>query len=87
MYETAQTAQNFWQTVADQINALCDNGTLPAEGGRRVSTTPAIRPEHVLPTIRQGLYGLVFAATFQDCAPFETLRSIGTPDDLALWQG
>ena len=87
VYETAQTAQNYWQTVADQINALCDNGTLPAEGGRRVSTTPAIRPEHVLPTIRQGLYSLVFAATFQDCAPYETLRSIGTPDDLALWQG
>ena len=87
IYESAQTAENYWQTVADKINALCDNGTLPAEGGRRVGTTPAIRAEHVLPTVAEGLHGLIFAATFQDCAPYESLRSIGTPEDMAEWQG
>ena len=87
VYESAQSAEQYWQTVADKINALCDSGALPAEGGKRVGTTPAIRAEHILPTILEGLHGFGFAATFQDCAPYETQRSIGTPDDLALWQG
>lgn len=87
IYENARTAQQYWQSVADQINALCDDGTLPSAGGRRVGTTPPIRTEHILPTITEGLHGFAFAASFQDCAPYESLRSIGTPEDLAEWQG
>lgn len=86
VYASASTAERFWQTVADKINALCDSGRLPAARGRRSSTTPPIRPEYLPGVLREGLRGLWYTATFQDCAPcFDTL-SIGTEPDLAEWE-
>lgn len=29
-YDTAQDAENFWRAVADEINAACDAGLVPA---------------------------------------------------------
>ena len=77
----------YWHSEA----AMCHADTRAGKA-TWLCTSPGVYPSttynsFILPTIRQGLYGLIFAATFQDCAPFETLRSIGTPDDLALWQG
>lgn len=87
IYDTAAGAEAYWQGVADRINALCDDGTLPSWTGQRSSTTPPIRGEYVLPVLAESARGAVWALTFQDCAPYETLRSIGTEEDFAAWTG
>ena len=85
IYATAAEAEEYWQSVADRINALCDDGALPSWTGRRSSTTVPIRAEHVLPVLAESAKGALWALTFQDCAPYETLRSIGTTEDYAVW--
>ena len=87
IYDTAAGAEAYWQGVADRINALCDDGTLPSWTGQRSSTTPPIRGEYVLPVLAESARGAVWALTFQDCAPYETLRSIGTEEDFTAWTG
>ena len=87
IYDTAAGAEQYWQSVADRINALCDDGTLPSWTGKRSSTTPPIRGEHVLPVLAESAKGALWALTFQDCAPYETLRSIGTQQDYDTWTG
>lgn len=85
IYDTAAVAEEYWQTVADKVNAACEDGTLPTRSGRRSGTTQPIRAEYVLPTLKESVRSLGWVLTFQDCAPYETLRSIGTPEDFALW--
>lgn len=87
IYDTAAGAEEYWQTVADKVNAACEDGTLPTRSGRRSGTTQPIRAEYVLPTLKESVRSLGWVLTFQDCAPYETLRSIGTPEDFALWSG
>lgn len=87
IYDTAAGAEEYWQTVADKVNAACEDGTLPTRSGRRSGTTQPIRAEYVLPTLQESVRSLGWVLTFQDCAPYETLRSIGTPEDFALWSG
>lgn len=86
MYESAKTAEQYWRQMADEINALCDNGTLPSESGKRSGTTPPIKAQHILPVIQEGLKSIAFVATFQDCAPYEAEElSVGLPEDVAVW--
>lgn len=87
IYDTAAGAEEYWQTVANKVNAACEDGTLPTRSGRRSGTTQPIRAEYVLPTLQESVRSLGWVLTFQDCAPYETLRSIGTPEDFALWSG
>ena len=83
---TPATADAYWQSVADAINAACDNGTLPARSGRRSATSQPIRAQYVLPAIREAAKSALWALTFQDCpAYYQTLRSIGTTEDVAQW--
>lgn len=86
IYANAVTAARFWQTVADKINALCDDGTLPAAHGRRASTTPPIRAEYLLPVLQEGVYSLYYSATFQDCEASLSELTIGLPEDVAVWE-
>lgn len=86
VYDTAQTAATYWQTVADKINALCADGTLAAALGPRSSTTAPIRPQYVGAVLAEGLHGLWYSATFQDCAPYYADRlTIGPLDALEEW--
>lgn len=87
IYDTAAGAEEYWQTVADKVSAACEDGTLPTRSGRRSGTTQPIRAEYVLPTLQESVRSLGWVLTFQDCAPYETQRSIGTPEDFALWSG
>ena len=87
IYDTAAGAEAYWQTVADKVNAACEDGTLPTRSGRRSGTTQPIRAEYVLPTLKESIRSLAWVLTFQDCAAYETQRSIGTPEDFALWSG
>ena len=87
IYETPQSAETYWRTVADKVNAACEDGTLPARGGQRSGTTQPIRGSYVLPTLGETCKGLVHTLLFLDCKPYETARSIGTEEDMALWSG
>lgn len=87
IYDTAAGAEAYWQTVADKVNAACEDGTLPTRSGPRSGTTQPIRAEYVLPTLQESVRSLGWVLTFQDCAPYESQRSIGTPEDFAQWSG
>lgn len=87
IYDTAAGAEAYWQTVADKVNAACEGGTLPTRSGPRSGTTQPIRAEYVLPTLQESVRSLGWVLTFQDCAPYESQRSIGTPEDFAQWSG
>ena len=85
IYDTPQKAAAYWQQVADAINAACDDGTLPSRTGRRAATSQPVKASYVAPTLAETVRGIVHVVTFADCAPYETLRSIGTEEDIARW--
>ena len=85
IYETPQTADAYWQSVADAINAACDDGTLPSRTGERAATSQPITLDYVAPTLAETVRGVLHVVTFADCAPYETARSIGTEEDVAQW--
>ena len=87
VYADAQTAADYWQTVADKINAACDAGTLPSRTGKRTATSQPIKAEYVPATLSETWNGLCHAAGLRGCAPYEALRSIGTEEDFAAWSG
>lgn len=53
IYADAKTADAYWQTVADKINAACDAGTLPSRTGRRVATSQPISAAYVPSTLAE----------------------------------
>ena len=87
IYASAQTADAYWQQVADAINAACEDGTLPSRTGERAATNQPIRLSYVAPTLAETARSLLHVVTFADCAPYETARSIGTEEDIAQWSG
>ena len=87
IYADAQTAADYWQTVADKINAACDAGTLPSRTGKRTATSQPIKAEYVPATLSETWNGLCHVAGLRGCAPYEALRSIGTEEDFAAWSG
>ncbi len=87
VYTSAPAAAAYWRAVADEVNAACDSGILPTRSGRRSGTTQPIRAAYVAPTLAETARGFGWALVFADCHPYEALRSIGTEEDFALWQG
>ena len=85
IYQTPQTAEAYWRTVADQVNAACDSGALPSRGPARSGTSQPIRARYVAPTLAETVRGLFHTLFFADCRPYETHRSIGTEADFAEW--
>lgn len=89
IYETAAGAERYWQTVADAINTAIDEGVLTASAGKRSSTTPIIRAEHVLPTLQETVRSFFYCLTFRDCSCYfagaEGL-SLALPEDAALYR-
>lgn len=86
VYKDAVTAQNYWQAVADEVNALCDSGEIKAAKRHHNSTTPPIRMEYVPDVLQEGLHSLWFTATFQDCEASLSELTIGPVEDLAVWE-
>lgn len=85
VYDSAKDAAAYWAKAAEKINAACDAGTLPARSQMRSGTTQPLRPDDVPAILAETAGGFVHTLTFADCAPYEALRSIGTPDDFARW--
>ncbi len=82
VYDDAIKAEQYWQDLADEINALCDNGTLPSRFGERSSTMPPIRAGYILPVIVETFYGFWYALTFQDTSCYMDYRTFGEPADI-----
>ena len=85
VYADAKTADAYWQTVADKINAACDAGTLPSRTGKRAATSQPIKAAYVPATLAETWKGFWHVLRLRDCAPYEALRSIGTEEDIAQW--
>ncbi|WP_270914225.1 hypothetical protein [Allofournierella sp. CML151] len=87
VYDSPQKAAEYWQQVADAINALCDSGQLEANGPERSSTTPPIRMEYVPDVLAEGVRSLLHTLTFRDCAPYYAdQRSLILPEDEAVYE-
>lgn len=87
VYDSPQKAEEYWQQVADAINALCDSGQLESNGPKRSSTTPPIRMEYVPDVLAEGVRGLLHTLTFRDCAPYYAdQRSLILPEDEAVYE-
>ena len=67
-YSDANTAKEYFESLAAAINAACDDGKLEA-GPRRSGTTPPIKAEYVLPTLREGFVNLGRVLTFRQAEP------------------
>ena len=85
VYDSARTAADYWQGVADAVNAACDDGTLPSRTGKRAATSQPVKLSYVAPTLAETARSVVHVLAFADCAPYETARSIGTGEDIARW--
>ena len=85
VYDSARTAADYWQGVADAVNAACDDGTLPSRTGKRAATSQPVKLSYVAPTLAETARSVVHVLAFADCAPYETARSIGTGEDIAQW--
>lgn len=87
VYDSPQKAAEYWQKVADAINALCDSGQLEANGPKRNSTTPPIRMEYVPDVLAEGVRSLLHTLTFRDCSPYyPDQRSLILPEDEAVYE-
>ena len=87
VYDSPQKAEEYWQQVADAINALCDSGQLESNGPKRSSTTPPIRMEYVPDVLAEGVRSLLHTLTFRDCAPYYAdQRSLVLPEDEAVYE-
>lgn len=87
VYDSPQKAEEYWQQVADAINALCDSGQLESNGPKRSSTTPPIRMEYVPDVLAEGVRSLLHTLTFRDCAPYYAdQRSLILPEDKAVYE-
>ena len=69
IYQDASTAEAYFRSLADAVNAACDSGLLEA-GPPRSGTTPAIRAEHILPTIKETFLNLGRVLSFSQADPY-----------------
>ena len=67
IYDSAQTADAYWQNVADKINAACDAGTLPSRTDKRVATSQPIKAEYVGATLAETWKGFWHVLGFKYC--------------------
>ncbi len=83
IYDDPIKAKNYWENLAYEINRLCDDGTLPSDSGRRVSTMPPISSDYILPVIEEALHSFWFVLSYRDTYCYvDSSLSTGDPDDI-----
>ena len=83
-YDTAQDAEVFWRAVADEVNAACDEGLVPA-GAKHSGVFSPIKAEYVAPTIGKFFDEVRVFVLFEQTKPTQVL-SVATPDQTADWE-
>ncbi len=82
-YDTEQTAEAFWRAVADEINAACDAGLVPA-GPRQSGIFAPVKPEYIFPTLGKFLEEIRVLLLFEQTDPRAPL-TWATQERLADW--
>lgn len=82
-YETAETAEAFWRNVADEINAACDAGLVPA-GPEQSGIFSPIKPEYIGPTLGKFFEEIRVFLLFEQTNPRAPL-TWATQERLADW--
>lgn len=67
-YADAHTAQRYFETLAAEVNALCDSGALAA-GPPRSGTLPRIEARHIAPTLWEALQNVGRVLVFAEAHP------------------
>lgn len=80
-YKDANTAKQYFETVAQKVNALCDSGVLPSIG-KRVSTTSPIKAEYIAPTLAQSVVNMGRVLTFNEAEPYYDVLTLGQAGDI-----
>lgn len=84
VYSTPETARAFWQAVADEVNAACDAGRVPA-GGKHSGVFPPVKAEYILPSLEKFCNEAAELLLFRQTSPRAGL-SVITPETNAVWE-
>jgi hypothetical protein len=78
-YETPQKAQEFYEQVAQELNAAYETGVLEAATGKRSALNTPFSGKYVLPTLEEMGNSVFTVATYQNltCDPY---LAIGPPE-------
>lgn len=82
-YDTAQTAEAFWRAVADEVNAACDAGLVPA-GPKQSGIFAPLKPEYIRPTLEKFIEEMRVLLLFEQTDPRAPL-TWATQERLADW--
>ncbi len=74
-YADAETAQAFWQAIADEVNAACESGALETSRGKTSSTLMPWYGEYFAPTLAE------MGNSFRCLFAFEQTSSLGETGD------
>ncbi len=67
-YADAETSKRYFETLAAEVNALCDTGAVQA-GPPRSGTMPRIEARYIAPTLWEALQNLGRVLTFAEARP------------------
>ena len=83
IYDTAQSSEAFWRAVADEVNAACDAGLVPA-GAKHSGIYSPIKPSYVLPTIGKFFDEVRVFALFEQTDP-RAAFTLAQPERVEEW--
>lgn len=84
-YKDAQTAKGYYENLTAEIQRCVDSGELKTANGKnklRVSVTPPIKGEYVLPILAETFKGFGMVITFGQCDP-SAERAVGKDYEIA----
>ncbi len=84
VYDTPETARVFWQAVADEINAACDAGLVPA-GKKHSGVFSPVKAEYIVPSLEKFADEILELVFFRQTQPGANLSTI-TPETNAVWE-
>ncbi len=79
-YGSPGEAQAYFTRLAEEVNAACDAGLLPA-GAKRSATTSPIKAAYILPVAKEAVSSFFAVLTFRQTVPVATL-AVGRPDEI-----
>ncbi len=87
LYETPQTASEFYNTLTEEIQLAVNEGRLETHNGStklKTSVTPRILPKHILPTLEETFNGFKTVLFFEQCNPIAEAAKGEEEDILAM---
>ena len=68
-YKDAQTTEAFWKRVADEVNAACDEGIIPARKGHLKGIAAPFSSDYIAPVARNTVKAMWYAARCEYVTP------------------